>query len=106
MTKNCTDCSSKDILSISAKNKKNKSKSYKRRKAKEVYLLEKKIFGIFAEQKALAKLYAKKQTEYNTRLQEIRAKKGKLYEFVNYTSTLRDECASSFIACAYCFRRS
>ena len=64
------------------KKKKNKSKSYKRRKAKEVYLLEKKIFGIFAEQKALAKLYAKKQTEYNTRLQEIRAKKGKLYEFI------------------------
>ena len=26
--------------------------------------------------------------------------------YVNYTSTLRDECASSFIACAYCFRRS
>ena len=40
------------------------------------------MFGIFAEQKALAKLYAKKQTEYNTRLQEIRAKKGKLYEFI------------------------
>lgn len=60
--------------------KRAKAKIAKGDKAKEIYLLEKKMFGIFAEQKALAELYAKKQTEYNTRLQEIRVKKEKLYE--------------------------